>query len=165
MLSVLVLACLVCVFVQSHGTDNEESTVPVLAHTQFTFLPLTQEIVDKFHSLSWTEKIPYIFTEDEWKELAIQFNLIKGVDTSISYEKFVSHIEEFSDPLKIFNFWEECDSDKNGHVDMMEYVYCRGDFDQNGDPYDMNEYEIREANLLSNFQPILEYDEDGIIID
>jgi hypothetical protein len=48
---------------------------------------------------------------------------------------------------------------------MTEYAQCRGDFDQNGDPYDVNEYEFREANLLASFVPAFEYDEDGIIID
>ena len=30
---------------------------------------------------------------------------------------------------------------------------------------DINEYEFREANILANFEPIVAYDEDGIIID
>lgn len=159
MLYALVYAYLFCVFIpQSQSVGDEKSPLH--------FLPLTQDIVDKFHSLSWDEKIPYLFTEEEWTEVAIQFHLINGnVDARISYEQFVNHFEEFSDPLKVIKFWQGCDTDKDRHIDMREYAHCRGDFDQNGEPYDMNEYEFREANLLANFEPIVVYDEDGIIID
>lgn len=163
MIHILAYACLFSLLVkQSQGRGDEKSSAPS------QFLPLTQNIVDKFHSLSWNEKVPYIFTENEWREIAKEFQLISGtLETNkyIGYEKFVDHFEEFSDPLQVIKFWQECDSDVDRRIDLMEYVHCRGDFDQNGEPYDINEYEFREANILASFEPIVQYDEDGIIID
>jgi hypothetical protein len=151
------LVVVVCVSCLNDAVSGEQ--VP-------EFLPLTQEVVDSFPSLSWSEKVPYIFTEEEWDDLSVEFHQISGSDESrISYEAFIDHFTEFSDPTRIISFWKACDKDTDRHVDMTEYAQCRGDFDQNGDPYDVNEYEFREANLLASFVPAFEYDEDGIIID
>ena len=156
------LACLFCMLIQQgFSTDG------MVSKSQFhspQFLPLNQDIVNKFHSLSWHEKIPYIFTESEWQDLVREFQLISE-GTMIGYEEFVSNFAEFSDPSKVVKFWQSCDTDKDRFINIQEYASCRGNFDQNGEPYDVSEYEFREANLLENFKPIFEYDEDGIIID
>jgi hypothetical protein len=128
------------------------------------FLPLTEDIVDIFHSLTWTEKIPYLFTEEEWDGFVYELRLVSS-DARVSYENFIDHFSEFSDPDKIVKFWQGCDTDNDRYVDITEYAICRGDFDQNGDPYDINEYEFKVANLLADFKPSFVYDEDGIIID
>mmetsp|Transcript_17996 Transcript_17996/g.30117 ORF Transcript_17996/g.30117 Transcript_17996/m.30117 type:complete len:157 (-) Transcript_17996:272-742(-) len=129
------------------------------------FRPLTQEVVNSFPFFSWTEKVPYLFNEDEWEELHSEFQHIGGDQQLLSFEIFTEHFMEFSDPRRINDFWRGCDSNSDRFVDMMEYAKCRGEFDQNGDPYDVSEYDVREANLLASFVPTFMYDEDGIIID
>lgn len=129
-----------------------------------SFRSLSQSIVDQFHSLSWSEKVPYIFTETEWDELVQEYHHISPAPR-IGYEEFLEHFTEFNNVNDVVKFWTGCDMNKDRHVDVQEYVFCRGDFDQNGHQYDMNEYELREANLLAHFEPSFVFDEDGIIID
>jgi hypothetical protein len=161
-------ACLFCISLhQAHSSDDttQNSGFNSEKSLEPQFLPLTRSIVEKFSSLTWDDKVPYIFTEDEWGDLVDEFHLISEDNPRVGYEAFISNFEEFSDPSKVIEFWQGCDIDKDRYVTMQEYAFCRGDFDQNGEPYDVNEYEYREANLLANFKPFLKYDEDGIIID
>lgn len=128
------------------------------------FLPLTQDIVNRFHDMTWEEKIPYLFTEEEWGDLINEFHQISS-NPRLCYDDFVDHFADFADSSKISIFWKNCDADNDSYVDIKEYANCRGDFDKNGDPYYINEYEQRGVNLLSSFEPSFVYDEDGIIID
>ena len=144
--------------VLSNGVESELQLMPI------EFLSLTQDVVDRFHSLSWEEKVPYLFTKSEWNALVDEFGRISS-EGNISHERFLGYFEEFSLPGSIAQFWHDCDANVNGQVDLNEYIHCRGNYGQTGEPYDMNEYEYREAILLENFEPEFKYDENGIIID
>ena len=141
--------------VASSGSEKGDASIE--------FLPLTQHIVDSFHSLTWEEKVPYIFVEEEWKSLVQEFQQY-GMEL-VPYSSFVQHLSEFSEPEKIEVFWKGCDSDQDGYLGIMEYSHCRGFFDQYGEPYEEGEYEIRELALLEGFEPEYRLDENGIIVD
>ena len=101
-------------------------------------------------------------------------SLLFAAIKTVVYDDVRKKIIEFNDDNTIQLFWENCDTNQDDQLDFDEYVVCRGDFDKQGNMYEINEYTARETMIIfdyeesrssSKIQPHLKYDENGIIID
>ncbi|GMH77348.1 hypothetical protein TL16_g07374 [Triparma laevis f. inornata] len=54
---------------------------------------------------------------------------------------------------RIEEFFQACvDADDSNECDFVSYVVARGDYDQNGNPFDNNEWEMRESMFIKGFE-------------
>ena len=56
---------------------------------------------------------------------------------------------------RIEEFFQACvDADDSDDCDYISYVVARGDYDQNGNPFDNNEWEMREVRQARSWESI-----------
>jgi hypothetical protein len=142
-------------------------------------LGLTDETLLAWDTLSLFDKAPLLIDDSEKSNLRDEFTAYgaSGGEDCISYEAFLNRLSEFQSLRTILTFWNYCDVDMDKRVCYDEYLHCRGEFEQNGNRYDFNEYEFLEKLIMDDIQDELrdlaerkrmqehEYDENGIIID
>jgi hypothetical protein len=147
---------------------------------RYQTIPMDIEIATNFHTLAIDDKLPFLMDEHDIHQLvdeftALAFRLGNPEERyHIRFADIEAAFEEFQDPETIDLFWKNCDADADWQLTIKEYVICRGDFDNAGNAFYVNEYDEREESFLYEFNmklhkseelPFFEYDEEGIIID
>lgn len=100
-----------------------------------------------------------------------------GGEDCFDFDSFFEKLAEFQGDESVRIFFSYMDLDKDGKICFEEYLYGRGEFEQNGNRYDFNEYEFVEKLMDEDLQKLqservgriqqatFKYDEHGIIID
>jgi hypothetical protein len=147
---------------------------------------LTLPVVNNWSSLTFSEKLNYLLTESDLEIYHQEFQLMsssepfsqqQSLDQTklIPREDFLTYHLEFQNSESVEQFWKFCDRDQNEFLNLDEYIFCRGEMDCHGNPYERNEFDYLEEVVMkefwdkmsrSDYQPQhYRYDEEGIIID
>ena len=143
---------------------------------EITF-PIPKHVFDKWDTMSMFEKYPYLTDQEDRQNKYNEFTRHSDGKVEIEFKLFYENLNEFQTTSHILHFWQYCDINTDNSINFDEYIYCRGEFDQNGNRYYFNEYEFAEKILLDEMQQLINdeenlkmqenyiYDENGIIID
>ncbi len=162
----------------------------VLKCASFDLTPKSMDFETYYNwlKLSIDEKIPYLLDrfqiqnfEQEYTEFIscgneCTFDHDFHNGSELSLNKLREQLAEFQSPEIILSYFEQCDRNRSGGIDFMEYVICRGSNSKYGTPSDVSEFDFAENVVLQDFvtkfinnpnvrNPMYKYDEDGIIID
>mmetsp|Transcript_12857 Transcript_12857/g.25540 ORF Transcript_12857/g.25540 Transcript_12857/m.25540 type:complete len:195 (+) Transcript_12857:22-606(+) len=129
-----------------------------------------------------SQKLNFLLYDEDWANLRVEYSA-KDLDdeNSVTFEDFYRVHEDHLEEEKIADFFQECLNAEEGEgCDFLSYVVARGVFDQNGNLYDNNEWEMRESIFLTSYEEAvknpditdeelrllgMEFDADGIIVD
>jgi len=131
------------------------------------------------------EKLPFILDASMKQSFEAEFEKLSlkgsngGVDplieVPVSYLTLLDIFSDFLQPEDIQLYMDTCDKTRNGEIDLLEYILCRGEFDAYLSPHGLGEYDTLESVLIHDYEekrndpnfriPGLNYDEEGIIID
>ena len=123
------------------------------------------------------EKLYYLLEHRDIRLLYTEYKyIISSTNQEIlNYDTLQLFLNEFKGEDEIRSFFKTCDLDESGVISFTEYVICRGEYDNFGNPHDVNEYDLRANQVIGDYQGLLhsgetlpdvyKYDEDGIIID
>mmetsp|Transcript_63211 Transcript_63211/g.124503 ORF Transcript_63211/g.124503 Transcript_63211/m.124503 type:complete len:172 (-) Transcript_63211:127-642(-) len=144
---------------------------------------ITEEVYQDWGTYTLPEKLPYLLDSHMKASFAAEF------DTWLSYHKnsgetvqreidvgvLQSRLSEFITEEEIQHYISECDVNLNKHIDIMEYVLCRGDYNSYFTPNGHSEYDMLESIIINDYEekrndpnfmiPGVIYDENGIIVD
>jgi hypothetical protein len=93
---------------------------------------------------------------------------------SASFDNIKIILQDFHTDQEIEQFMTDCDRNLDHFISFEEYVICRGKYDSYGNLNEVNEYDLRSAIVVNDFEETLrsgkemsffKYDENGIIID
>lgn len=140
---------------------------------------IPDEALEQWNELSLFEKMPYLMPQEDrdakYHEY-LQYGSTGGEDC-FSFNALNDRLSEFQGEEQILEYWKYMDMNVDGAVCFDEYLYGRGEFEQNGNRYDFNEYEYLEKLMSEDIQRMqdqrvariqemqYELDENGIIID
>ena len=133
--------------------------------------------LDSWNDMTLFDKMEYLISPEDRNnkyEEYVRYGSTGGEDC-MEYGPFSTVLSEFQSEGAIYQFWSYSDLNSDGYVCFEEYLYGRGEFEQNGNRYDFNEYEFVEKLMMDEIQRMIEdrrseaqvyvYDESGIIID
>ncbi|KAJ1438163.1 hypothetical protein B484DRAFT_444797, partial [Ochromonadaceae sp. CCMP2298] len=148
-------------------------------------------VYEAWQGLTLREKLPYLLDSYLQESCLTEFRALmrlqdrgdRGADSpneGIEFGTVRDSFQEFQSEEDIISYFQACDENKNGTIDELEYIICRGDYDTAGNLYSENEYEILETIVIHDFEDMLnssmddetlsrvlglEVDENGIIVD
>ncbi len=140
-----------------------------------------EEAYAKWATFSLIDKLPYILDQSmretlssEYKRLLADVFAYSG-STSINAPSLLSRFGDFHQLNDIDLYIKACDTNKDGEIDQIEYVICRGWYDAYLNPHGLGEYDVLESIIVHDYEekrndptfqiPGYVYDDNGIIID
>jgi hypothetical protein len=141
------------------------------------------ETYDNWREMTVEQRLPYMIDDFQIADLGHEYQdfLDKNKDKSVQNGELVesmlvSSLSEFQTVETISAFFTVCDTNESGSIDFVEYIICRAAHDRNGDPSDVNEFDMLENVVLDDYRskfldnpnvpsPRYKYDENGIIVD
>lgn len=137
---------------------------------------MDETVYERWALLSLVEKLPYLLDEGLKSTLNAEYLVLaQDNDEGIVYQTIATKLADFHTEDSIRQYYDACDYSRNGHIDFIEYVICRGYYDTNGNEHGVNEYDILESIIIYDYeqkrndpfvqQAMYKYDADGIIID
>jgi hypothetical protein len=145
--------------------------------------PMDLEAYDNWREMTVEQRLPYIIDDFQIADVGHEYQdfLDQNKDKSIQNGEIiesmlVNSLSEFQTVETISSFFIVCDTNENGSIDFVEYIICRAAHDRNGDPSDVNEFDMLENVLLDDYRtnfldnpnvrsPRYKYDVNGMIVD
>ncbi|GMI05990.1 hypothetical protein TrVE_jg12778 [Triparma verrucosa] len=130
------------------------AVLAVLTQTQAAITEEDAEAYKKWPSWGFHERLNFLLYEEDWANFRTEF-FQKDVtrSNSATLQDFVRVHSDFMETERIEEFFQACvDADDSDDCDYISYVVARGDYDQNGNPFDNNEWEMRESMFIKGFE-------------
>jgi len=155
-----------------------------------TYGAITEEDVVAYRAWpSWkkSSKLNFLLYDEDWKNLRVEFQELDAVsENSLELSDFARTLEDFQGEDEINTFFNYCkdalddNEESSGRCDFYNYVLARGEYDVKGNPFDENEWSMREEMFVTSYQERLaapdltveemellglSMDKDGVIIE
>jgi hypothetical protein len=138
----------------------------------FQTFPLTFMAFKKWGELSLLRRIPYlvdkyylITAKGEFQNLmrqpSAEFHHLNDV---FDRSQLSQQLQDYQTEKNLSNFWKTCDKNKDEVVEWIEYVVCRGYFDQQGNENDISEFDLLDGALREDFAMKLNNPTDPMVL-
>jgi hypothetical protein len=142
--------------------------------TSFDTLPFTYAVFKRWPNLSLLNKLPYLVERYFLIEVNLEFSelLSQPCDTSFPHvsetftsQQLIQKLQDFQNYHAVQVFFNFCDENLNQEVEWMEYLICRGYFDQYGNGNDVSEFDVIENIVRSDFESKLNDPYDPMVLE
>lgn len=142
----------------------------------FQTLPFTYTVYKQWSHLSVLTKLPYLLDRFFLISIRSEFQRLLR-QSSESPEESVSNLRsfdysqlrkiliDFQEEKNIRTFFRFCDQNIDKQVEWLEYLLCRGSFDQTGHESTPSEFDMLENIVRSDFDSKLNDPTDPMVLD
>jgi hypothetical protein len=137
----------------------------------FREYPLTYMAYQRWGYLSLLQKIPYLIDRYFLLNLKNEFDILVDKPTnevhpfkSFDFHQLKEHLQEYQIEKNMKDFFKTCDKNKDDLVEWIEYIFCRGYFDKQGNENDVSEFDLLDDGLRSDFAFRLANPKDKMVL-
>jgi hypothetical protein len=175
MIFLLFCACQGTLFDETILSEEAVKEILALEKTEkFRTANLNYPTYKSWTSLSVLQRALYLLDRSHLQNIKKEFLFLHelqydikvlNLDQGIAASTFLEAWADFTSEKQIDNMFRECDDDKDLKIDWIEYIICRSEFNQHGQPFDVSEFDYIENIIMMDFRERLNNPRDPMTIE